>query len=232
MGRARAEESSLTLILRRSTHTYALWGIWLLEALNYAVHVVLRPVPWNTTSVLIGYALWAVQLWCFAACQLVDPGKLPPDWERLAQSGAEDSTVCKRSGLLLPPRGRYVRRAGGVVLGLDHFCHWLGTPVGFRNRKLFILFISYSTLFCIMGSVHSAYAGACMLVQACVRRTHQRAGDTALCGGSVADSVDDPAHRKEAGADEGAKGRDVASEHEHQHEGGRLLVVVLHGACA
>ena len=163
MGKNKDPSSIINLLLQRSVQTYALYGIWMLEALNYAVHVVLRPVPWNPTSVAIGYALWAIQLWCFAAVQLVDPGRLPSDWERLAQGGAEEATVCKRSGLLLPPRGRYVRRAGGVVLGLDHFCHWLGTPVGYRNRKLFILFISYSTVFCLMGSAHSMCAAAATL---------------------------------------------------------------------
>ena len=105
-------EALLSLLLRRSVQTYALWMIWLLEALNYVVHVVARPVPWNTTSTLIGYALWALQLACFTRCQLTEPGSLPLDWKEQAQEGTEGATVCKRSGLLLPPRAMYVRRAG------------------------------------------------------------------------------------------------------------------------
>ena len=134
----------------------ALVGIALLEALNYAVHVVLRPEPWNITSVVAGYALWAVQLACFARLQLGDPGSMPASWESLAEAGTERAEVCARSGRLVPPRARYSKRAGTVVLGLDHYCHWLGTPVGFGNRKLFILFVGYSALFCAVGSAHSA----------------------------------------------------------------------------
>ena len=33
-----------------------------LEALNFAAHVLLRPVPWNLTSQLCGYMLWALQV--------------------------------------------------------------------------------------------------------------------------------------------------------------------------
>ena len=50
-----------------------------------------------------------------------------------------------------------MRRAGGVVLGLDHYCYWLGTPVGHGNRKLFILFVVYSAIFCVIGSLHTFY---------------------------------------------------------------------------
>ena len=44
-----------------------------------------------------------------------------------------------------------------IATQLDHYCHWLGTPVGFGNRKLFILFCGYSAIFCAMGSAHSIY---------------------------------------------------------------------------
>ncbi|KAL3917318.1 MAG: hypothetical protein SGPRY_006451, partial [Prymnesium sp.] len=145
----------LSLLARRAGQTYALWGIWAVEAVNYLTHSTLRPSPWNALSRTLGYALWFVQLSCFFACQLVEAGSPPAEWETLAKAGGEEASVCKRSGHLLPPRATFVRRAGGVVLGLDHYCHWLGTPVGFRNRKLFILFISYSFLFCLMGSAHS-----------------------------------------------------------------------------
>ena len=144
-------------LLRRSLHTPELVIIWALEALNYAVHVLLRPEPWNSTSVTIGYALWALQLWCFARLQLCDPGTVSSEWETSAKAGAELSTVCPRTGRLVPMRAGYVRNANAVVLGLDHYCYWLGTPVGLYNRKLFILFTGYSAVFCIMGAAHSSY---------------------------------------------------------------------------
>ena len=142
-------------LLHRSCCTWELWGIWLLEAINFYVHVTARPVPWNFTSTAIGYTLWALQLTCFAMCQLTEAGSPPADWEERMRESADDVSVCKRTGLLLPPRAQYVRRAGGVVLGLDHYCHWIGTPVGLRNRKFFVLFVVYSAVFCAMGAAHS-----------------------------------------------------------------------------
>ena len=95
-----------------------LFAIWLLEALNYAVHVIIRPVPWNFVSVIIGYCLWAMQLVCLARLQLVDPGSIPRGWEALAASGEEPASVDGKSGRLVPARARYCRRADAVVLGV------------------------------------------------------------------------------------------------------------------
>jgi len=142
-------------LFARAFSTHLLTVIWLIEALNYGVHVIFRPEPWNAVSVASGYALWAVQLVSLARCQLTDPGSVSDEWEAQAKAGVVPSTACKRSGRLLPPRARYVRRAGRVIVGFDHYCFWLGTPIGFRNRKFFILFVLYSALFCAMGSLHS-----------------------------------------------------------------------------
>ena len=112
----------------RAFSTHLLGVIWLIEALNYSVHVIFRPEPWNAASVASGYAVWAVQLVSLAQCQLTDPGSVSDEWEAQAKAGAVPSTACKRSGHLLPPRARYVRRAGRVIVGFDHFCFWLGPP--------------------------------------------------------------------------------------------------------
>lgn len=133
--------------------TFGLVGIWVFEALNFLVHKAWRPEPWNWYSQGIAYALWAMQLWSFARCQFCDPGALHPAWTE--DEGAAGKW-CPRTHRVLPPRSRYVRRAGGVVLGLDHYCAWLGTPVGLRNRKSFVLYVAYSAVFAAMGAAHSA----------------------------------------------------------------------------
>ena len=145
-------------LIRLSLHTFELWGIWAIEVLNYVVHnTPWRPEPWNACSRALSYALWAIQLWCFAQLQLSDPGSVPAGWEARAKAGEMVASVCPRSGRLVPPRARFSRRAGSVVLGLDHYCYWLGTPIGFGNRKFFVLFVGYSALFCAVGALHSTY---------------------------------------------------------------------------
>jgi hypothetical protein len=150
-------------VLRRALGAFGLWLIWSLEAVNFLVHVSLRPTPWNWLSTMIGYALWALQLASLFVFQALDPGTASAEWEEGARSGEFSSTVCKRTGKLLPARALFVRRAKGVVLGVDHFCGWTGTVVGLHNRKLFVLFVCYSAIFCAMGAAHSAYALWCSL---------------------------------------------------------------------
>lgn len=142
---------------RRLLATPELAIIYAFEALNFMVHVAIRPVAWNATSMAIGYGLWGLQLVCLVVLQHADFGRVPNDWEELAAKGAEHAIVDGKSGRLVPPRARYCRRAGAVVLGLDHYCHWLGTPIGYGNRKLFVLFCGYSAIFCAMGTGHSFY---------------------------------------------------------------------------
>ena len=128
--------------------------IWLLEVLNYSVHELFRPVPWNAASRAFGYTFWAIQSVCFFCFQFADPGSVPGAWEALAAAGKVQASVDGKSGRLVPARARYCRRASKVVLCLDHYCHWLGTPVGFANRKLFILFCGYSAFLLGVGSAH------------------------------------------------------------------------------
>jgi hypothetical protein len=54
-------------------------------------------------------------LLCMSAHRTDEPGSVPAEWEERATLGTVDAEVCKRSGLLLPPRARYVRRAGGSL---------------------------------------------------------------------------------------------------------------------
>ena len=145
------------------TRTRGLKGVWLLEAVNFLVHVVKRPHPWNRISQMVGYTLWFFNLSSLVACQLVAPGAPSPEWVARAAAGECTSTVCKRSGQLLPERALYTRNADSVVLALDHYCLWIGTPIGLRNRKFFILFVWYSALFCWMGCWHSLHAFHCDL---------------------------------------------------------------------
>ena len=144
-------------VLSSGLRSPLLLPIWGLEALNYAVHVILRPAPWNVASQAVGYLLWALQLACFFRCQLVPPPEISDEWRDRAAAGLEEATTCPRTGQLLPPRARHLRRSGAVILGFDHYCFWLGTPIGLHNRKYFVLFVCWSAVFCFMGTAHSLF---------------------------------------------------------------------------
>ena len=132
----------------------AIWGV---VGFNYIVHVLWREVRWNAASLVAAHAIIGLQVASFVRCQLTPPGTVSAEWQRQAAAGLEPSESCKRSGLLQPARGRFVAHDGKVVLGLDHYCFWLGQTIGLRNRKYFVLFLMYSCALSAFGGVHAAH---------------------------------------------------------------------------
>ena len=119
--------------------------IWLLVAANYVMHMLVRETSWSVPIIVTGHALTAVQMVAFAQCVHTHPGSPPPNWAATAPPNGH-WTTCMVDGVPLPPRAYYVRRLGEAVLGFDHFCWWLGAPVGWRNRKFFVHFVLYSSM--------------------------------------------------------------------------------------
>ena len=136
--------------------------IWALVAMNYVVLILWRPERWNTEVLLAAFALNGLQLASYVRCQLTPPGTVTAEWQREAAAGREPAESCKRTGLLQPARGKFVAHEGKVVLALDHYCFWLGTTVGFDNRKFFLLFVWYSFWLCVLGGavgLHELWVG-------------------------------------------------------------------------
>jgi palmitoyltransferase len=48
-----------------------------------------------------------------------------------------------------PDRAHHCSSSGRCVLKMDHFCPWVGGPVGENNLKFFIQFTGYTALYCI-----------------------------------------------------------------------------------
>ena len=53
----------------------------------------------------------------------------------------------------MPPRARFVGRTGMVVLNLDHYCTFLGLPIGHANRSHFLQFLAWATILCLAGAL-------------------------------------------------------------------------------
>ncbi|XP_035983603.1 palmitoyltransferase ZDHHC15B-like isoform X1 [Fundulus heteroclitus] len=64
-----------------------------------------------------------------------------------AQSGA--IRFCDRCQVLKPDRCHHCSVCETCVLKMDHHCPWVNNCVGFSNYKFFLLFLSYSMLYCI-----------------------------------------------------------------------------------
>lgn len=55
---------------------------------------------------------------------------------------------CKKCQCTKPDRTHHCSSCGQCVLKMDHHCPWLATCVGLRNYKPFLLFLTYTSLFC------------------------------------------------------------------------------------
>ena len=56
-----------------------------------------------------------------------------------------------------PERCHHCSTCGRCVLVMDHHCPWLNNCVGFRNRKIFMLLITYAFVLAGVGLIYSIY---------------------------------------------------------------------------
>uniref|UniRef100_A0A3B3QIS7 Palmitoyltransferase n=1 Tax=Paramormyrops kingsleyae TaxID=1676925 RepID=A0A3B3QIS7_9TELE len=56
---------------------------------------------------------------------------------------------CDRCQLLKPDRCHHCSVCETCVLKMDHHCPWVNNCVGFSNYKFFLLFLTYSMLYCV-----------------------------------------------------------------------------------
>ena len=118
---------------------------WLTVIANYLQHALYRLKPWPAEISCMAHLLLGLQLASFVLVVRTPPGSPPQQWIEKAERGLyEDAVRDSKTGALVPPRARYVSRASQVVLHFDHFCWFLGVPIGLRNRKFFLLFLCYS----------------------------------------------------------------------------------------
>ncbi|KAM7000545.1 palmitoyltransferase ZDHHC15B [Tautogolabrus adspersus] len=77
---------------------------------------------------------------------LVEIAKKLPIFTR-TQSGA--IRFCDRCQVLKPDRCHHCSVCETCVMKMDHHCPWVNNCVGFSNYKFFLLFLSYSMLYCV-----------------------------------------------------------------------------------
>ena len=73
--------------------------------------------------------------------------KGPPKVQKL------DWWTCQNCKQPKPPRAHHCSVCNRCILKMDHHCPWIGTCVGYRNHKLFYLFLVY----CFLGLTYVVF---------------------------------------------------------------------------
>lgn len=82
-----------------------------------------------------------------------DPSNAPT----ITVSSTGGARYCKKCQTSKPDRTHHCSTCRRCVLKMDHHCPWLATCVGLHNYKAFILFLSYTSLFCWVCFISSAW---------------------------------------------------------------------------
>ena len=118
----------------------------------------------------IGVLLYLLLNWSYTTAVFTDPGSptssfvtrsgyshLPtheptpnPDLPSFTVKSTGGSRFCKKCQARKPDRAHHCSSCRRCVLKMDHHCPWLATCVGHKNYKPFILFCTYTTLFCLL----------------------------------------------------------------------------------
>lgn len=113
---------------------------------------------------MIGVILYALAVSCYTVAVFKDPGSptnsaagggyasLPTHESSTYTSLTAKSTgkprYCKKCNAIKPDRTHHCSSCNRCVLKMDHHCPWLATCVGMYNYKAFLLFLSYTSVFC------------------------------------------------------------------------------------
>lgn len=88
----------------------------------------------------------------------ISGGQHDPDSPGLELFYTKDVFVCEMDGRpgwcspcanWKPDRAHHCSSSGRCIAKMDHFCPWVGGPVGENNFKFFIQFNGYAALYCI-----------------------------------------------------------------------------------
>lgn len=136
------------------------WAVWVVVGIgNHPA----KTVSWTgTTSSIVGVLLYGLLNWCYTTAVFTPPGSTtndygystlpthaPPPTTSFTVKSNGELRFCKKCQARKPDRAHHCSTCGRCVLKMDHHCPWLATCIGLRNHKAFLLFLIYTTVFCL-----------------------------------------------------------------------------------
>lgn len=139
------------------------WAAWVVVSIGSFPAAEGEDKSWTGTGSSVGgLILYAMLNWCYTSAVFTDPGSttnnmgystLPtfstPSASSFTVKSNGEHRFCKKCQARKPDRAHHCSTCQRCVLKMDHHCPWLATCVGLQNHKAFLLFLIYTTLFCL-----------------------------------------------------------------------------------
>ena len=100
---------------------------------------------------LIFYFCVVMAIICHILTIVTDPGSL--NYDLVSKLTPETKNLCGKCGKERPNRAHHCSICGRCFLKMDHHCPWVFNCVGFRNQKIFFLFVTYTNIGCIIALI-------------------------------------------------------------------------------
>lgn len=158
------------------------WAVSVEASIGYQTTENTPVVPWSRRMLsLLGVTMYIMLNTSYTIAVFTDPGS-PSETPNRASKGGKYSVLpttepsfdmrnlntitvsstggarfCKKCQVPKPDRTHHCSTCKRCVLKMDHHCPWLSTCLGLHNYKAFVLFLIYTTLFCWVCFVSTAY---------------------------------------------------------------------------
>ena len=100
---------------------------------------------------LIFYFCVVMAVVCHVLTTVTDPGSL--NYDLVSKLNPETKNPCSKCQKERPNRAHHCSLCNKCFMKMDHHCPWVFNCVGFRNQKIFFLFVIYCMLGCLIALI-------------------------------------------------------------------------------